>query len=209
MKRIGLTQRVEVVEAYGERRDCLDQQWARLLESMPAVPVPLPNVTSVPDSLIDTLGLDGVILTGGNNLSTISSVGAAPERDVFERRLVEGCLRKNTPVLGVCRGMQLLNCHFGGSLVPIDGHVALRHCVEIDGYQELWPNSRINVNSYHDYGVSDEILAESLEAVGFSSDGSVEALRHRSRNIWGIMWHPEREAPFAAPDLKLLRAIFQ
>ena len=107
MKRIGLTQRVEVVTGYGERRDCLDQNWAVLLVSLGYCPVPLANCVQEVGPYVDELGLDGVILTGGNNLLEPEKGGAiAPERDRFEHMLLDVCASWRLPVLGVCRGAQ-------------------------------------------------------------------------------------------------------
>ena len=71
--RIGITQRVEELQERGERRDCLDQEWARLLEGAGCIGVAIPNRSSDVRSFIGELGLKGVILSGGNDLATMLS----------------------------------------------------------------------------------------------------------------------------------------
>ncbi|EGR0766875.1 peptidase C26, partial [Vibrio parahaemolyticus] len=91
MKRIGLTQRVDVISNYGERRDAIDQKWCSLLLEMNMLPIPLPNISpSIAFNLFEQLSLDGVILTGGNSLSHLDVLASdlAPERDAFELALI-------------------------------------------------------------------------------------------------------------------------
>ena len=120
MLKVGLTQRVEVIQDTNERRDCLDQAWTRLLVDNGYLPIPLPNRVEDVDTLIAELEIDGIILTGGNDLSHLTgATNTAPERDAFERRLLERCADLDIPVLGVCRGMQMMVAHFGGELVAV------------------------------------------------------------------------------------------
>jgi putative glutamine amidotransferase len=122
MKRIGLTQRVEVVPSYGERRDCLDQNWARFLLEAGLLPVPLSNAVSDVTAYVDALELDGVVLTGGNDPSSLSGArNTAPERDRFESLLVTHCRERKLPLIGVCRGMQVLNLELGGNAISASG----------------------------------------------------------------------------------------
>ena len=69
MKAVAITQRVSVVPAYGERRDCLDQAWTRFLAACGLLPVLLPNVTEVALALCEATGIGGLVLTGGNDLA--------------------------------------------------------------------------------------------------------------------------------------------
>ncbi len=211
MKKIGLTQRVETVESYGERRDCLDQQWTAFIEALPAIPLPLPNLHSCPGELIDELDLDGIILTGGNTLAEYASAtaNAAPERDATEEALLVHCIEKGIPLIGACRGMQLLNHHFGGKLIGMEGHTAVRHPIELICV-ETCPgfSAAQEVNSYHDLGINLEGLASVLQAFALGPGNSVEALKHESLPLWGVMWHPEREVPFTGEDLDFFRNVF-
>ncbi|MDJ0760184.1 MAG: gamma-glutamyl-gamma-aminobutyrate hydrolase family protein [Woeseiaceae bacterium] len=205
--RLGITQRVDVVDAYGERRDCLDQRWAELAASIGMTIAPLSNIPPERAAeLLDGLDLAALILSGGNSLSAADpdAPDCAPERDAFEAAAIQWALQHDVPVLGVCRGMQMLNVWFGGSLEKIDGHAGTHHAVSATGASPL-PTSR-TVNSYHNWGISIETLAENLDVLAQHEDGSIEAFRHRTHRVDGIMWHPERETPFNDEDLEFLRS---
>jgi putative glutamine amidotransferase len=207
MTRIGLTQRVETVKTYEERRDCLDQRWGPLMQSFGVDPIPLFNQTADVDTYVDRLDLDGIVLTGGNDLASLADgSNVAPERDQFERTLLETAIDRKLPVLGVCRGLQLLNVYCGGSIHGIDDHVAIEHDLEID--QKVAPiavsTESVAVNSYHSYGVADQGLGDQLAVAGRAPDGSIEWVEHTQYPITAIMWHPERESPSTALDQRII-----
>jgi len=209
MKLIGLTQRVEVVASYGERRDCLDQNWATLLTQLGYCPVPLSSNVKDVDRYVATLGLDGVILTGGNDLQITGSDSASPERDRFEHRILDVCVDRKLPVLGVCRGFQMMNVHYGGSISAVDHHVGRRHNVNLrDDFSFGQPPSP-DVNSFHDYGIIISDLSNELSAAGWVEDGTIEAASHKKHPQLGIMWHPEREPSFSQRDKEMIRAVFE
>ena len=98
--RIGLTQRVVSDAKTGERRDALDQKWVTLLTGLGLTPVPLGNMPTDAKTYLSSLGLSGVILTGGNDLALLENpVNAAPERDAFEASVLAFCLENNLPAL--------------------------------------------------------------------------------------------------------------
>ncbi|MQC92650.1 gamma-glutamyl-gamma-aminobutyrate hydrolase family protein [Vibrio parahaemolyticus] len=207
MKRIGLTQRVDVISNYGERRDAIDQKWCSLLLEMNMLPIPLPNISpSIAFNLFEQLSLDGVILTGGNSLSHLDVLASdlAPERDAFELALIEYALNNKIPIFGVCRGMQIINYYFKGGFEPIDGHIATNHAlVNLDTRFNL-PE---NVNSFHKWGISKELLGENLIPIAKNIDDSIKAIIHKVEKIAGIMWHPERVKYFKPSDIKLRERI--
>ena len=212
MPRLGLTQRVEVIEDYGERRDCLDQAWATLLEGWGFQPVPLPNRVSDVRSYAEGLDLDGVVLTSGNDLAHLEDASVpAPERDSFESKLLEWAIDETVPVLGVCRGLELLNHYFGGSLSQIDGHVAIDHEVRFttEETETFELPDRITTNSFHDYGIKRAEVADELDVLAVAPDESVECVRHREHPLWGIMWHPERETDSTQLDRQLFESVFR
>ena len=79
MKVVLYTQRVEVAESYGERRDCADQNIPCFIEACGYLPLPLPNIRNIAERLIEQIRPSGIILTGGNSL--VEYGGDAPERD--------------------------------------------------------------------------------------------------------------------------------
>lgn len=174
---------------------------------------------------------DGLVLPGGGDIDPLfygqtpsSSVDVDAELDEFQLTWTRAALALRQPLLGICRGMQLLNVAAGGSLVqdvagehlPVEvlARPGLRarvvHPIHIkDGsrLQQLWGLAELGVNSIHHQAV--ERLGEGLEAVAWAPDGIVEAVEV-SESPWqrGVQFHPEdmrREAPFQALFSQLVR----
>lgn len=198
--------RTAVQPSHGEVRDALDQAWWPFLgHALPRdVVVPLPNAPGATKAFLD-LGLEGLILTGGDDL------GARPERDQAEGSLLAICLDRRLPVLGVCRGLQFLSVHAGaGALSRCDPavHRATRHVLRT-GAHPLPPGMEPEpvTNSYHDFGVS--LSPDSpLRPFAWSEDGCVEGAWDPSRRLLGIGWHPEREPAPVPMDVNLFRSHF-
>lgn len=210
--RIGLTQRVEQLADRDERRDCLDQAWARLLLDAGFVPVPLPNQPGHARALVEALQISGVILTGGNDLACLPDTrDAACERDAFERELLELCSQGRLAVLGVCRGMQMIVNSCGGRLERVADHVRKPHpLIARESAMPIQP--RTEVNSFHNFGTRPELLGDELAVTAMAADGTVEAVAHATLPMWGIMWHPERPvAPGGGRDdrdVAIIRTLF-
>lgn len=201
IKRIGLTQQFESVEGRNEIRSCLDQKWFDFLDSIDCIAIPLPHTAGMTIAYLEKLELDAIILTGGNDIGQFS------ERDTLEQAILDFSVIKDTLILGVCRGAQLINTYFGGTLRLVPHHIATRHKLLIDKRAgNLWQQS-LEVNSYHRFSSFKSDLAPDLTPLAFSSDGTVEAFRHTFHRIFAVMWHPEREEPFQEYDKQLLRSL--
>lgn len=200
MKRILISQRRDEVAGRAETRDALDVRWANILFDLDLLPIPVCSELAGASNYLEQLKPDGILLSGGND------IGQALERDKLETQLLDYAKVNNLPVLGVCRGMQMLNEYCGGTLVQVERHVATRHLLEGEwvikqGYRQ--------VNSYHEQAVIADTLAKSLVSIATTADGVIEAIKHSTLPWIGIMWHPERESTLSNEDSKLLKNIFR
>ncbi len=199
MKRVIYTQRVEIVENYNERRDCADVEIAKLIWECGFLPVPVNNIPQKINTFLDQIRPDGILLTGGNDLSKYG--GNAPERDETEKKIIEYGIKNNIPIYGFCRGMQVIADYFGAELTKITNHVSVRHRLE---GSSPW-NGRI-VNSFHNMAV--KAVTGGLTVEARSEDGVIEVIRGKDQSIYGTMWHPEREKPYMQSDIQFIKQIF-
>lgn len=195
--KIAVSQRVVVDERTGERRDALDQRWTAFLRDAGLLSVAVPNCAGIVRPFLSDIGVAGVLLTGGNDL--VSLGGTAPERDEAEAELIAYAQEFDMPLLGVCRGMQMIQVRFGVQLRPVEGHVSGRQSIEFEG-------TPVVVNSYHKFGSRDSVPG--LAVLGRSEDGVVKAVRSERGRVLGIMWHPERMDPTRGEDTRLFRHFF-
>jgi putative glutamine amidotransferase len=213
MRRIAVSQRVLAAQPRAERRDALDQAWGPCLEALGLLAVPVPNALRDPQAWALALQIDGLLLTGGNHAGgdPAHHADAAPERDATEGQLLHLAQARRWPVLAVCRGLQMLNLHLGGQLVPVEGHVAQRHALQrLPGAGPLLRGlpDALEVNSFHQFGIAPGGLAPALQAGWADAAGQVEAAEHRQLPWLGIMWHPERETALRAHDRHLIHSLF-
>jgi N5-(cytidine 5'-diphosphoramidyl)-L-glutamine hydrolase len=202
MIRVALTMRITQAEGYVEPRDSISHDWLEVLCRWGMEPVLLPNILSDPPSYIKYISPDILIITGGDD------IGVFPLRDRSELDLLSYAEENGLPVLGVCRGLQLINYRAGGDLEPVQGHVRSLHEVSFEKAWQRIYGPRKRVNSYHNMGLIRTGLGGTLIAGACDDQGYVEALYHRELAIAAIMWHPERQA---APleDKLLIEAIVE
>ena len=149
-------------------------------------------------------GCGALLLPGGGDVEpwrygrgNTASRGLEPERDTAELMLLERFIAAGKPVLGICRGIQIINVFFGGTLCQdlpghsaVDGHDSF-HTVRTARSPLLAVCGPLcRVNSAHHQAVGR--LGSGLAAVQRAEDGVVEALCHRRFPVWAIQWHPER-----------------
>lgn len=200
-----VSQRVDDHPDRHERRDALDQALLRLLAGLGITPLPVPNSLTAPDrgginidAWLERTRPDVLVLSGGNN------IGANAERDSTECYLLDWAYAHRAPVLGICRGMQMMAHWASAPLKEVAGHVRTRHRLVTEGTNaDGWPDV---VNSFHRQAVA--ACPKDFEITARGDDGSIEAIRHRTHPWEGWMWHPEREQPFSQTDMARLRALF-
>jgi gamma-glutamyl-gamma-aminobutyrate hydrolase PuuD len=201
MKKLLVTQNIEFNSDRVEYRDSLDQRLSKFFQTAGYFLIPVPNLSLKVEShdsqelidLISTLNIDGIVLSGGND------IGLYEVRDKMEGFLIELAMSKEIPLLGICRGMQMLANNAGCKLVKIPNHSSVIHKI-------LGENIRL-VNSFHNYGLQD--CPKNFRVTYKSEDGNIEAIEHKDHKISGIMWHPERNEEFDHLDLQFVRQLFQ
>ncbi|WP_018549133.1 gamma-glutamyl-gamma-aminobutyrate hydrolase family protein [Streptomyces sp. LaPpAH-108] len=165
--------------------------------------------------------LDGLVIAGGPDVDP-ARYGAersprtgppAPERDAWELALIGAALEARVPLLGICRGLQLLNVALGGSLVQhLDGHVeavgvfGTHPVTPVAGtlYAKIAPEETAHVPTYHHQCV--DRLGRGLVPSAHAADGTVEAVELPSAGGWvlGVQWHPEM-----GEDVRVMRALVE
>ena len=174
--------------------------------------------------------MDGILLTGGQDVSPQlynetpleEGVVTCEKRDKLESLVLKAALKEKKPILGICRGLQFINVHFGGTLhqdlptgFPSDVNhrqpepynqpihqVFLKHNTPLYKFLEI---DAIMVNSCHHQGIKD--LAEPLADMAIAPDGLIEAIFHPDYPfLWAVQWHPEFMFKDDNPSRKIFKA---
>lgn len=190
--KIGITSRITENTNYVEKRDAISHDWPKFLENFHAFPIIIPNSITKPEEFFDKIGLDGFILTGGDN------IGDNIERDKIEKSIIEYGIKNKIPIFGVCRGMQVINSYFGGNLETLSTpeHVKNDHLVEIqkNDFSKIFSDDYLKVNSFHNNIIKEKFLGKNLVSFALTkNDRTVEGFYHEHLSIIGVMWHPERQ----------------
>ena len=207
----------------------LGQAYITAIRQVGGIPLLIPLGTGRADLEKITQLVDGILFTGGGDIEVKHYNGqnhpkvanVSPRRDELEFALMELVLQKHLPFLAICRGVQVLNVAFGGTLYT---HIEdqLENALKHDWYPDfprdkrahtvsLTPGSILNrifdadevsVNSLHHQGVAQ--VGEGLEAIAFAPDGLVEGLAVKDEKFAvGVQWHPE-----CLPDDPKMQALF-
>ncbi|QZY54887.1 gamma-glutamyl-gamma-aminobutyrate hydrolase family protein [Crassaminicella profunda] len=204
--------------------------YSRCIEKAGGVPLTIPVIDDEGylNELIERL--DGFLFTGGPDIHPLSynqplklGIGrVVPERDAFELKLMKKVLQKDKPILGICRGYQLLNVYFGGTLyqdiytekaarIKHVGDVLPKHypahkviLKEKSKVFDAFGKKEILVNSFHHQAV--EKIGEGLIENAWSEDGIVEGLQHKDYLfVVGVQWHPEMMAEIFEEQINIFK----
>ncbi len=184
---------------------------------------------SAEDKNSDTLNnCDALVLSGGIDIDPTITQGSTdypnrpdrfqPERDLFEKALYDQAIENNIPVLGICRGMQLVNVLEGGTLIEDlgkrndrhkkEGITDKAHRVEINSgtlLHEIVNTERGEINSAHHQAV--DKLGPALQSNSVSDDGTIEGLEWKDKTgkpfLLCVQWHPERMFQFPGSPLSV------
>jgi putative glutamine amidotransferase len=219
----------------GAERTGLNSAYVRSVSAAGGVPLMLSPLIGPSYAARAMDGVDGLVLTGGEDVDPAwynaerSPLSNPPsrERDLFELALFAAARQRELPILGICRGIQLINVALGGTLYqdlpsespgPVDHNRAgtrtdRSHAIRLAPGSlaaEVLGADGIRVNSFHHQGIRD--LAPGLVPTGWSEDGLIEVVEAAAGQPWllAVQWHPEEmHAETAAPDRGLFKALVE
>ncbi len=194
----------------------LNETYVSAVADAGGLPLILPILPDDVEQLMSLL--DGVILSGGGDIHPDRfgrplhplTAGISDERDDLELRVFTAARERSLPILGICRGLQLINVAMGGTLVqdiPHERPASAQHRQHLDGLARddvshpvdllpgsqlarIYGESRIMTNSYHHQAVDD--LADGLTITGRAEDGTIESFEATGEPfLVAVQWHPE------------------
>lgn len=225
---IGLTPSVDE-----EHNRCLVQPgYLESIQRSGGIPLMLPLTDREEDIARFVEICDGFLFVGGPDIEPwrygqelLPECGAQNiQRDAMEWKLMEAALAADKPILGVCRGIQVLNTVLGGTLyqdIPSQYNTELCHSMPEPPYNRMAHPFRVvegtpladlpipeGVNSRHHQAILD--LAPGLEIMAYAADGIVEAAwMPEKRFVWAVQWHPEAFWEEEGMNIELFRALVE
>jgi len=140
--------------------------------------------------------IDLIISSGGNTIFPLNKSLANNFRKKLDDYYFNKALVDNIKFLAICHGAQYVANYFKSEINKKKNHTNKSHLITIS-------KKKISVNSYHDYSITK--LGQNLKKIAWTSDGSIEAFRHKKLKILGIMWHPERYKKIKNFDLNFIK----
>ena len=207
MKKIAITQRLISNDNYYEVREALDTRWAKLFEELDFIPIVLPIDINF-KKYFKHFQIDGIFLTGGNDLNSLNTNDLSRLRDIYELNLISYGIENEIPIFGVCRGMQIVAKYFESTFKKVKNHVAVNHKLIVSQNSKYRDNLlKLDiVNSYHNFAI--DKIGNNLIISAFSDDKSIEAIEHTKSKVFGQMWHSERQQPYKKEELDLIKTFF-
>lgn len=193
-----ITQR-ENVDSHGIHLDVLEAEYITFFEELGIDVWAVSNFRKDTERILDEFAWDFAVITGGGSIpnefyATETHDTQQLNRDMTEKSLIEGCIRRGIPVLAICRGMQYINGLWKGKVSHLD-HLKQPRPIGKDHSvfcHDL--NREILVNNYHNDGIEKEYLAEEFMVSAMDMENSiVEAFYSDSLKIYAMQWHPERK----------------
>ena len=210
---------------------CLAETYIQAVLKAGGAPIIIPVINDIAALTRIVNDLDGLIMSGGADINPLFvNEDPIPQlqdvdsfRDVFDLILIRLASSRQVPIMGICRGHQILNVAFGGTIYQ-DLHVQhplptlkhsqtqpreqVSHCIQLTDktqLQALYPNEQtLWVNSFHHQAVN--TVAPEFKETARAADGINEGMEHPEKQIFGVQWHPEALA--AADDPQMIE-LFQ
>lgn len=216
----------------GYKRAYVNDDYVKAVISAGGVPFIIPFCEDKSIVEMSVEHIDGLILSGGHDVFPLNyneephgKLGEVfPQRDEFDFTLLAAAKKKSIPVLGICRGFQIINVAHGGTLYQdlscreentskhFQGHSPslATHSVKIDKESNLGSilGTDLRINSFHHQTIKE--VAPSFKAVAHAADGVVEAIESNTgEHIFGTQWHPEMMVATESSMLNIFKYIIE
>ena len=216
----------------GYKRSYVNDDYVKSVAMAGGVPYIIPIVSDENLAKEQISNVDALILSGGQDVNPLiygeepkqKLGGILPERDKFDLWLLREAYKRNKPVLGICRGIQLINAAFGGTInqdLSYDKNCYIKHLQETSPSTgahvvEIMEGSiihsilgsKITVNSFHHQSLKQ--VADGFKVAAVAKDGTIEAIEMNGENfVVGIQWHPEMMSSSSEKMLNIFKELIK
>ena len=168
----------------------LEDNWYKFFQKKKINLIPINSNFQNFKKLIKTKPV-GIIFSGGNDLNFLKKKRVNLMRDNLEKKLLDTALKKKIPILGVCRGFQLIARYFKCKIIKQKEHIKTIHELKINKQIYKQKLKNIKVNSFHKFTV--QSLPKNFDLIVKHKDGSIEIANSKKLKILNLMFHPERK----------------
>ncbi len=168
----------------------LENNWYKYFKNKKVNLVPL-NYNTINYLKLSELKPLGIIISGGNNLYNFKKSKENLIRDKFEIKMIKFAIKNKVPLLGICKGFQLIAKIFKSKIIKINNHVRVNHKLKISDKIFGEKVKTLKVNSYHNYAIRE--LPKVFDLIVRHKDRTIEIAKSNKLKILCLMFHPERK----------------
>jgi N5-(cytidine 5'-diphosphoramidyl)-L-glutamine hydrolase len=173
--------------------DFVDYYLLNYFEKKKIDTVIIPNKIEITKKkLLKQNNINLILLPGGNDVLKKSIFNK--NRLKVECEIIKFGIKKKIPIIGICRGMQVLNYFFNGKMKLINNHMRKKHRIFFK--KNFFRKKSLIVNSYHSWGIPKKLMSKKFNIIAHDDEYNIEMFEHKKLNILGTMWHPEREKSY-------------
>jgi len=162
-----------------------------------------PKIFIINDLDFDTRNVHFVIISGGNDIYYLNRNKKNLLRNHLDNTILKKTIKQKIPTLGICYGAQFISSFFKNKLLKKKGHIRKKNKIFIKDKKYLNKNF-IEVKCFHNFLIK---TTKNIEQIGVCKDQTTEFFKIKNKNVYGMMWHPERNPSIKKLNKKILKKI--